>query len=130
MNKNTFIIISVIQFGLIAFLFFKNFDDGHYHGNYAKKYHQHNMELSPHEHSYASIYHEHNFEENDLSADDIDYNEYAYGGYGTLQAKIKDLESKIDNFDVKIFDIDNNRSRIDYMEIELIGKANSLHYHY
>jgi peptidoglycan hydrolase CwlO-like protein len=53
-------------------------------------------------------------------ATDIDYKSYKYGGYGSLQAAIKDLED----------DLEDLKDNLEDLEDDLDDKADEYHYHY
>ena len=55
-----------------------------------------------------------------LRAEDIEYNDFEYGTYGTLQYKMRELKRKIDEVE----------SSLDFIKIELMGKAENYHVHY
>ncbi len=102
-------VLSGIQFILIIILFAQMDEHNHwdyaserhshsssdvaYHDHdYADSYHSHNAKS--HDHDYADSYHSHNAKSHEHSAKDIGYQSFEYGGYGTLQLKLSEIDDK------------------------------------
>ena len=74
------IILHIIQVSVIIFILTKP-DESHTHYDYADESHTH--------YDYADESHTH-------SAKNITYKSFEYGGYGSLQSKIKEIDDKAD----------------------------------
>ena len=95
-------VLSGIQFILIIILFAQM--DEHSHWDYASEshshsssdvaQHDHNYAESYHTHNYAKSYHSHNAKSHEHSAKDIGYKSFKFGGYGTLQKKLREIDGK------------------------------------
>lgn len=149
-TRNIIIISAILhlcQIGVIIFIITKP-DKSHSH-NYANSYHNHSIDS--HNHDYADQSHSHNFsyaeeshehynnyaeESHTHSAEDIDYKSYAYGGYGTLQSKLNEIDDKADDSHshsaFEIIGVENH-SHNDYHShsaFEIIGIEDHSHYGY
>lgn len=122
------IFLHFIQIGAIIFLIFFT-DNTHDHNyNFAKASHSHNYADNYHSHNYADNYHTHIDDNHTHDATEIEYQSFSYGGYGSLQKEIKDLESKINNHTHSAYECDAADSYHTHSAYDC-GCASSWHTH-
>jgi hypothetical protein len=109
-------IYQILVLGSLCFLVYTNYFLPIEKSKFASEDHTHyyNYAERNHDHDYADEYHDHDFAESSHthSASDLDYNSYGYASYGSIKAKIEELESEIDD-----------------LEYELSEKSDLYHYH-
>ena len=77
-------------------------------------------------HDYADSYHSHNAKSHEHSAKDIGYQSFEYGGYGTLQLKLSEIDDKAEkNHTHSSYDIPSHT----HNSFEIIGVADLYHTH-
>ena len=121
-------IINILQFGLIIYLWSEVKAISH---GYADEDHSHDFGLNTyakesHSHSYADSYHSHSYyadEDHSHDADDITYNSFGYGGYGTVKKAIKDKADE--NHTHSSYEIPSHT----HQSFEVYGVAKSYHMH-
>ena len=114
-------VLSGIQFILIIILF--NQIHEHSHWNYAKESHSHySSDVPEHYHNYANTYHTHTYE-HEHSAGEIKYNSFEYGGYGTLQSKLNEIDDEHSDLEDEI------RMKIDFHEHPDLKRKIDFHEH-
>ena len=118
-------VLSGIQFILIIILFAQM--DEHNHWDYASERHSHSSsDVAYHDHDYADSYHSHNAKSHEHSAKDIGYQSFEYGGYGTLQLKLSEIDDKAEkNHTHSSYDIPSHT----HNSFEIIGVADVSHTH-
>ena len=118
-------VLSGIQFILIIILFAQM--DEHNHWDYASERHSHSSsDVAYHDHDYADSYHSHNAKSHEHSAKDIGYQSFEYGGYGTLQLKLSEIDDKAEkNHTHSSYDIPSHT----HNSFEIIVVADVSHTH-
>ncbi len=81
------VILHILQISVITFILTKPVNShSHY---YAESYHKHPVKSHNHDYDYADKSHSH-------STSDISYNSFEFGGFGSLQSKLLEIDDKAD----------------------------------